>query len=119
MPEMDEPSRILKPALQDPELMRELLLTLEESQLSPRQPIVLSLIDLGEYLDRSSSDVETGLDFLLTLELIDGSGRFGDEGWIFRKLTVKGVQILDRIRESGDWEQIKRAYATRPEISES
>jgi hypothetical protein len=106
MPQQDEPAMDV-----DVEVMRELLLTLEPRQLSPRSTVVLCLDDEARDLGLDAGVVAAGLNTLLELDYIDGGGE--DEGgfWLFRKLTRKGLKFVRAARVPRDWERMKRHYA--------
>ena len=95
----------------DLELMRQLMLTLEDRQLSPRSTVVLSLDDEARDLGRLPEAIAEGLNVLLDLEYIDGGGEDDHGYWLFRKLTRKGVQFVREARQPRDWERMKRRYA--------
>ncbi len=95
----------------DVELMRELLLTLEEYQTSPRSVIVVSAELESESLERDPAEIEAGLATLLDFEYIDGPGPDAPGFFLFRKLTPKGLRFVRETRAERDWEKLKRHYA--------
>ncbi len=95
----------------DVELLRELMLSLETQQLSPRAPVVISLDEEARELGRLPEAVASGLDALLRLEYIDGAGQDEPGFWLFRKLTRKGVNFVREVRTPRDWARLKRRYA--------
>ena len=98
----------------DVELLREVMFSLEERQLSPRTTVVLSLVEEAVEFGRTPAQVEASLDALLKLEYIDGGGHDEDLGyWLFRKLTRKGTQFVRATREPRDWERMKRHFETQ------
>jgi DNA-binding MarR family transcriptional regulator len=94
----------------DADLLRDLLLILENEQRSPRETTFVSLEDLAETLDRSRSELETHLKFLSSHDFIEGPGLDEDGFWLFRKLTGKGRWLSNNIRDPVDWRNIKIAY---------
>ena len=95
----------------DVELLRDLLLSLEAQQRSPRMTIVISVDDEARDLGRMPEAVATGLDALLALDYIDGPGQDEPCFWLFRKLTRKGTQFVRQARSPGAWARLKRHYA--------
>ncbi|WP_036284060.1 DUF2513 domain-containing protein [Methylocystis sp. ATCC 49242] len=93
----------------DVDVLRRLLLELEKEQRSPPEPIFVPLDDFARTLDKSTDEVGEALDLLLGLEFIDGPGAYKD-AWLFRKLTRRGVQLLDAIRDTDEWSKVKDAY---------
>ena len=98
----------------DVELLRELIFSLEERQQSPRATIVLSLREEAVEFGCTPGQIESGLDALLELEYIDGTGHDEEPGyWLFRKLTRKGTQFARATRAPRDWERMKRHFETQ------
>ncbi len=97
----------------DVDLLRRLMLMLEERQLSPRQPVVILLPDEAGALNCSPQEVADGLDRLLAIEYIDGPGLDEEGFFLFRKLTRRGIQFVQAARRPGDWEKLKKQYATQ------
>ena len=95
----------------DVELMRELLLTLEEYQTSPRSVVVVSAELESESLERAPTEIEACLATLLDFDYIEGPGPDAPGFFLFRKLTRKGVQFVKETRADRDWEKLKRHYA--------
>ena len=95
----------------DVDLMRDLLLLLEERQLSPRNTIVLSIDEHADLLNRTPEAVGASLDRLLELDYIDGPGRDDDAYWLFRKLTRKGQQFVNEARTAAGWARLKLRYS--------
>ena len=95
----------------DVELMRELLLTLEEYQTSPRSVVVVSAELEGESLERDPTEIEAGLAALFDYDYIDGPGPDAPGFFLFRKLTRKGLRFVQETRADRDWEKLKRHYA--------
>ena len=102
----------------DVELMRELLLTLDEYQTSPRSIVVVSATIEAEALERDAGEIEAGLASLLDFEYIDGPGRDAPGFFLFRKLTRKGLKFVQETRNPRDWEKLKRHYAQLSRIRE-
>ena len=95
----------------DVDLLRRLMLLLEERQLSPRQNVVIDLYGEAADVGSSAQDMAQGLDRLLAIDYIEGPG-FDDEGFfLFRKLTRRGLQFLREARHPRDWDKIKKRYA--------
>ena len=94
----------------DVDLMRALMLMLEERQTSPRMTGVISLEEEAEVLGYEPSDIGFSLNALLERDYIDGPG--GDEPgfWLFRKLTRKGQRFVQEVRLPDDWVRIKQSY---------
>lgn len=95
----------------DVDLLRRLMLMLEERELSPRQNVVIELYEESAELNCSAEDVADGLDRLLAIDYIEGPG-MDDEGFfLFRKLTRRGTQFLKEARHPRDWDRIKKQFA--------
>ena len=95
----------------DVDLLRELMVSLEKRQRSPRTTILLSLAEEAAAFGRSALEIGTGLDLLLRLEYIDGPGPDDEIGfWLFRKLTRKGRHFVDATRAPRDWERVKSRF---------
>ncbi len=94
----------------DVDLIRGLMLALEDRQLSPRATVVISLAE--EALDFGCRPEEIGvcLNVLLGLDYIDGAGDDEPGFWLFRKLTRKGTTFVEKVRVPRDWDRIKRHY---------
>ena len=97
----------------DVELMRDLMLVLEDRQVSPRATIIVSMDEVSTDLGCGPEDVEAGLNALLTRGYIDGPGADEPGLWFFRKLTRKGIQFVTAARNPADWDQMKRHFAKR------
>lgn len=95
----------------DVELMRDLLLVLEERQVSPRATVIVEVDEVAMDLGRRTLVVEEGLNTLLTLGYIDGPGPDDPGLWFFRKLTRKGVQFIQATRSPADWARMKTYFA--------
>ena len=94
----------------DVELMRELMLALEDRQQSPRAPVVISLDQEAIYFGCEPDDVGFCLNVLLELDYIDGPGTDEPGFWLFRKLTRKGNKFVDEVRFPEDWQRVKLRY---------
>ena len=94
----------------DVDLMRALMLMLEERQTSPRMTVVISLEDEAEALSHEVSDIGYCLNILLELEYIDGPGEDEPGFWLFRKLTRKGSKFVNEVRLLKDWVRLKQSY---------
>ncbi len=98
----------------DVDLLRRLMLMLEERQLSPRQNVVIDSVKEAADLHCSEQVMAEALDRLLAIDYIEGPG-IDDEGFfLFRKVTRRGVQFLREARSPRDWDRIKKRYA-RPD----
>ena len=95
----------------DVDLLRRLMLMLEERQLSPRQNVVIDFDGEAAELSCSSQDMAEGLDRLLAIDYIDGPGVDNEGFFLFRKVTRRGVQFLREARHPRDWDRIKKRYA--------
>ena len=95
----------------DVELMRELLLQLEDYQTSPRSVVVISAELEAEALECDPSEVESGLAALLEYDYIDGPGPDAPGFFLFRKLTPKGLRFVRESRDPRSWAKMKRHYA--------
>ena len=94
----------------DVDAYRGLLLALETHQRSPPEPIFVGVDDLARELGRRKSEISDALDYLSSLDLIEGPGAYRGD-WIFRKLTRRGAMLMDRIRDPDDWRDLKEIYA--------
>ena len=94
----------------DVDLMRALMLVLEERQTSPRMAVVISLEDEAEALGREASEIGFCLTSLLELDYIDGPGEDEPGFWLFRKLTRRGKTFVEEVRLAKDWVRIKQSY---------
>ena len=103
----------------DVELMRDLLLMLEDYQTSPRSVVIVSAEGEAEALDRDAGEIEAGLASLLDYEYIDGPGPDEPGFFLFRKLTRKGMKFVEATRSPRDWEKMKRHFELRRLESES
>ena len=103
----------------DVELMRDLLLMLEEYQTSPRTVIIISAEDEADALERAVSEIESGLAALLEYEYIEGPGQDEPGFFLFRKLTRKGMNFAEATRRPRDWEKMKRHFEQRRLESET
>ena len=95
----------------DVEMLRELMLVLEDRQLSPRQTIIIELYAEAEALTWSPLDLADGLDHLLAIDYIEGPGMDEEGFFLFRKLTRRGLAFLRAARRPRDWDKLKRQYA--------
>jgi hypothetical protein len=95
----------------DVELMRELLLQLEDYQTSPRSVVVISAELEAESLEREADEVEACLAVLHEFDYIDGPGPDAPGFFLFRKLTQKGARFVRESRDPRAWEKMKRHYA--------
>lgn len=93
----------------DVDVMRRLLLELEKEQRSPPEPVFIPLDKFSRQLDKSTFEIAEALDLLLSLDFIEGPGAYQD-AWLFRKLTRRGAQLLDAIRDMRDWAKVKNVY---------
>ena len=93
----------------DPDLLRDLLLTLEKLQRSPPESMLVSLGEVSARLNREGDDVEEAFAILSRLALIEGPGRYG-AGWLFRQLTPRGRLMADQVDSTRQWKRIKKAY---------
>jgi hypothetical protein len=98
---------------QDVDLLRSLLLAVEELQRSPPEPVFLGLAELGRSLSHPPQDIADHLDLLVAEEFIEGPGSYDHDNWLFRKVTPRGQMLIDRIRDAGQWDEVKRAYGGR------
>ena len=94
----------------DVDLMRALMLMLEDRQLSPRSTVVISLEDEAEALAQPAAEIGFCLNILLKLQYIDGPGADEPGYWLFRKLTRKGITFVDEVRRPKDWVRLKQSY---------
>ena len=83
----------------DVELIRDLLLALDERQVSPRMTVVIALDEAARDLDRTPEAVARGLDLLLEPGF-----------WLFRKRTRKGASFVREARAPAAWARLKRRY---------
>lgn len=93
----------------DVEVLRRLLLEVEREQRSPPEPIFLPVTDFARALDLPAAEILAALDQLLRLDFIEGPGSYRG-AWLFRKLTRRGVQLADAIRDPREWRNVKQAY---------
>lgn len=89
--------------------LRDAVLALEKLQRSPPEPIVLVLAEFAHTLGCSPGRLELVLARLTDLRLIEGPGAYND-AWLFRRLTRRGRDFVDEVRNDKRWEEIKRAY---------
>ena len=94
----------------DVELIRDLLLALDERQVSPRMTVVIALDEAARDLGRTPEAVARGLDLLLERAYIDGPGQTEPGFWLFRKLTRKGTSFVREARAPAAWARLKRHY---------
>ena len=92
------------------DLMRQLLLHLEQEQRSPPEAIFAPVAQYARLLDASSRDVMAALDLLHDLEFIEGPGAWRDDAWLFRKLTRRGAQLAAAVRDAREWGRVKDVY---------
>lgn len=97
--------------MNDVELLRLIMLMLEERQLSPRQTIVISLSDEADALGCTLAEIADGLDRLLAIDYIDGPGADEEGFFLFRKLTRRGKQFVEAARRPRDWDRLKKQYS--------
>ena len=98
----------------DVDLLRRLMLMLEERQVSPRQTVVLLLNEEADALHCTLQEVADGLDRLLAIEYIDGPGMDEEGFFLFRKLTRRGTQFVQAARRPRDWDRLKKQNASLP-----
>ena len=94
----------------DVELMRDLLLLLEEYQTSPRSVIIVSVEAEADAVERPAAEIEACLATLLELDYIDGPGHDEPGFFLFRKLTRKGLKFVEAARRPRDWQAMKRHF---------
>jgi hypothetical protein len=94
----------------DVDLMRLLLLDLEERQLSPPEAFLLPLEEIASRFERTIAEIVAALEELREADFIDAPGAFREDAWIFRKLTRRGAQLADMIADLREWDKVKNAY---------
>jgi hypothetical protein len=94
----------------DIELMRLLLLELEKEQRSPPEAFFLAVEEIARRVGRTNSEIAEALGLLLELDFIEGPGPYQDHGWLFRKLTRRGEQLVVAIRDAREWARVKANY---------
>lgn len=95
----------------DVDLLRDLLLKLEDLERSPPEPIFIALEEVARTLDRLPFEIVAHLELLADLNFIDGPGAYKNGAWLFRKLTPRGCALADNIRDENIWREIKDSYA--------
>lgn len=95
---------------EDVEALRALLLTLENVQRSPPEPIFVAVGDLARLLQRPRAQIIEGLDTLARLNFIEGPGAYRESDWLFRRLTRRGEALAGLIRDPDDWREALEAY---------
>ena len=76
----------------------------------PPEAFLLPLEDMALALGRTRAEVTGALELLLELAFIDAPGAYHGDAWIFRKLTRRGVELAERVRDPREWEKVKEAY---------
>jgi len=94
----------------DVEALRALLLSLENVQRSPPEPIFVAVGELARLLQRSRSEIIEGLDTLAGLNFIEGPGAYRESDWLFRRLTRRGEALAELIRDPNDWREALETY---------
>jgi len=94
----------------DVDLMRLLLLELQQMQRSPPEGFLLPLEEIAHGLARARSDVVSALETLLELDFIEAPGAYRDGAWIFRKLTRRGEELAALVRDEDIWGKVKEGY---------
>ena len=82
-------------------------------QVSPRSTIVIVLRDEAEAFDADHRLLMEAMNILLDIDYIEGPGPEGDDIWLFRKLTRRGIDFVEAAREPADWDRLKRAREAR------
>lgn len=101
--------------MRDVDLMRLLLVELRQLQRSPPEAFLLPLEEMARRLGRARPEIVAALDLLAALAFIEAPGAYGDNAWIFRKLTRRGETLLDAIADAGAWREVKQAYGDAPQ----
>lgn len=97
------------PAPVEPDLLRDLLVSLSRIQRSPPESQLLVPAELAVTLRCGAADVLRGIEILSDLDLIDGPGAYGG-GWLFRQLTPRGRLMLEEVGSERRWRHIKDVY---------
>ena len=91
----------------DFELLRLILLHLEDRQTSPRATVIIELAAEAEAVACDAGSLEDGLNLLLQLGYIEGPGAEANGFWLFRKLSRKGAEFVRLARDPADWSRLK------------
>ncbi len=97
----------------DVDLMRTLMLILEDRQTSPRATTIISLDDEADALGQEAAAIGFCLNTLLDLEYIDARGEDELGFWLIGKLRRNGASFVDEVRMPQDWKRVKQSYGRR------
>lgn len=103
----------------DYDLVREIMLTIEESKNSSG-PFEPELVAAGERINMSRNEVGYTLNKLYEDGLITAKPLIADNSFYFLisgNLTISGHQYLDNVRDSKVWKQTKSALSGLKSIS--
>ena len=86
------------------DLVRQLLLEIEEKAAYPPRSIIL--FEIPEF---SQDEIHYHIKLLVQADLVEGQESFRNDGkWVATGLTWKGHELLDTIRDENVWRKTKR-----------
>ncbi len=95
----------------DADLARELILLLEQLERSPPEPVFIAMDRLALEWRRSLAEIQEHIELLAHYGLIEGPGAYGENAFLFRKLTRKGHRFVRTVRDGRNWLEIKSRYS--------
>jgi hypothetical protein len=91
------------------ELLRFLLLELEQRQRSPAEPLFVPIDEFAAQKGVGPDDIIASLQLLQQADFIEGPGAFLNH-WLFRKLTHRGEYLVRNVEHEKDWRNLKKIY---------
>jgi hypothetical protein len=96
----------------DMDLVRKLLIQLEDMPLSPGSIVTMDYDDPSLTIDGYTTDqVHYHLDLIVEAGLVDIGGRGAIGAFMFRRLTYAGHDFLDSVRDDKIWAMTKKGAA--------
>ena len=94
----------------DPELIRAILIFLSSAERSPPEPIFIGFRDLAVGLDATVERISEEFALLEDKTFIEGPGLYGEDQYLFRKLTTKGKAFIALLGDAKEWRRAKALY---------